>query len=96
MSDSVIRHNLSLHHNILGVTADDLVVLKLVRPAHLSKPLPRADVMANAASNLILASYRNQLCHVLVHVAMVALAVNACSKQELITMGMLRAARVCV
>ena len=87
--DSVIRYNLSLHHNVLSVSADDLVELKLVRPGHLSRPLPRADVMLNAASNLILASYRNQSSHVFVRIAMVALAVNSCTKQEVITMGVL-------
>jgi len=87
LSDSVIRHNLSLHHNVLSVSPDDLVELKLVRPAHLSKPLPRADVMLNAASNLILASYRNQLSHVFIRVAIVALAVNGCTSQETITIS---------
>jgi len=87
LSDSVVRYNLSLHHNILSVSSDDVVELQLVRPAHVTKPLPRADIMMNAASNLILASYRNQLSHVFVRVAMVALAVNGCTQQELITMG---------
>jgi len=87
LSDSVVRHSLSLHHNILTVSPDDLVELKLVRPSHLSRPLARADVMMNAATNLILASYRNQLAHVFVRVAIVALAVSGRAKQELITMG---------
>jgi len=86
-SDSVIRYNISLHHNILFVSADDLVELKLVRPSHLSKPLPRDDIMQNAATNLIVASYRNQLSHVFVRVAIVALAINGCAKQDLITIG---------
>jgi len=91
--ESVIHHNLSLHHNILSVSPDDLVELKLVRPADLSRPLPRADIMLNATSNLILASYRNQSSHVFVRVAMVALAVNGCTKREVITMGEVFTAR---
>jgi len=43
--------------------------------------------MLNAASNLILASYRNQLTHVFVRIAIVALAVNGCTGQETITIG---------
>jgi len=87
VSDSVIRHNLSLHHNILSVSSDDLVELKLVRPSHLSRPLPRDDLLVNAATNLILASYRNQLSHVFVRVAIVAMAINGCAEQDLMTMG---------
>ena len=87
MSDSVIRHNLSLHHNILSVSPDDLVELKQARPADITQPLPRADVMENAASDLIVASYRNQLSHVFVRVAIIALAVNGCATQETITIG---------
>ena len=86
MSESIIRHNLSLHHNLLSVSSDDLVQLKLVRPSHLSRPLLRADLLMNAATKLILASYRNQLSHVFVRVAIVALAVNGC-KRDFITMG---------
>jgi len=68
------------------VVADDLVVMKMVQPGgHVKKPVNN-DVLLNAASNLILASYRNQLTHVFVRVALVALAINGC-RQETMTIG---------
>ena len=55
---------------------DDHIELKLVRPSHAK--VQEGSVMLNAATNLILASYRNQLMHVFVRVAMVALSINGC------------------
>jgi len=43
--------------------------------------------MQNAASNLILASYRNQTAHVFVRVAIIALVINSCTTQDVITIG---------
>jgi len=45
--------------------------------------------MENAASNLMVASYRNQTAHVFVRVAIIALAVNSCTTRDVITMGLL-------
>lgn len=87
-SEAVVRYNLPLHHNVLAVTAEDLVEIKIVRAAHVDKPLPRNDIMLNAASHMILASYRNQLSHVFVRIAMVSLSVNGCTSQETLSMSM--------
>jgi glycerol-3-phosphate O-acyltransferase len=86
----VIRYNLPLHHNVLSVSDQDFVEMKLVRAAHVDKPLPRNDVMLNAASHLILASYRNQLSHVFVRIAMVALSINGCTSQETLSLSTLK------
>lgn len=84
--ESVVRHYLSLHTNILSIT-DDRIVPKLVRPSHVRDAKVQDDsVMHNAATNIILGSYRNQLMHVFVRVAMVALSVNGCL-QETMSMG---------
>lgn len=81
-SEDVIRRNLALHSNILTVSDQDRIELKLVRPAHVAKPV-KDDILLNAATNLILASYRNQVTHVFVNVALVALSVNSCRDEIL-------------
>lgn len=78
----MIRHYLSLHTNVVSVK-DDYITVQLVPASHIKV---QDDVMLNAATNLILASYRNQLLHVFVRVAMVALCVNGCVKDTM-TMG---------
>ena len=83
-SESVIRHNLSLHRNVLMVSDRDLIELKLVRPSHIARPV-KDDIIINAATNLILASYRNQLLHIFVNVALVALAVNGSTQETMPT-----------
>lgn len=82
--DSVVRHYLGLHTNILAVS-DDMVMPRLVQPsAHVK--VQNDHVMLNAATNIILSSYRNQLMHVFVRVAMVSLSINGCM-QDCLSMG---------
>lgn len=81
-TDDVIRRNLLLHKNILTVSNDDMIELKLVRPSHVAKPI-KNDILLNAATNLILGSYRNQVTHLFVRVALVALSVNSCSDETM-------------
>ena len=75
-SESVVQHYLSLHMNVISVSADGLIELRLVLPSHMKKPLAD-DVMLNTATNLILSSYRNQLLHIFVQVGILSLVVNA-------------------
>lgn len=82
-SESVIRHYLGLHLNIISVSTSDLIQLKLVRPSHATLKA-NDDIMLNGATNLILGSYRNQLLHVFVRVAMIAITVNGCDKDTMI------------
>lgn len=84
-SEAVVRHFLSLHTNLVSVAEDDIIQLKLVKPTHMKKPL-EDEVMLNGATNIMLASYRNQLLHVFVRVGMVALAVNSCC-EDVMDMG---------
>ena len=84
-SEAVIRHYLGLHLNILTISDTDLIQLKLVRPSHTTLK-GNHDILVNGATNLILGSYRNQLLHVFVRVAMIALTVNGCI-QDTMTMG---------
>ena len=82
-SESVIRHFLGLHTNLVKVSEDDIIELQLVRPVH--APV-KDEVMLNAATNIMLASYRNQLLHIFIRPGMVALAVNSC-QQETLSLG---------
>ena len=75
-SESVVQHYLSLHMNVISISADGLIELKLVLPPHTKKPLAD-EVMLNTATNLILSSYRNQLLHIFVQVGILSLVVNA-------------------
>lgn len=84
-SESVIRHYMGLHMNIITISEKDLIQLKLVRPSHTKLPV-KDDIMLNGATNLIIGSYRNQLLHVFVRVAIVALSVNGWV-QDTMTMG---------
>ena len=84
-SESVVQHYLSLHMNVISISESGLIELKLVLPSHMKKPVAD-EVMLNAATNLILSSYRNQLLHVFVQVGMLSLVVNA-SPQVTMTMG---------
>ena len=75
-SESVVQHYLSLHKNVISISDDGLIELKLVLPSHMKKPL--ADkVMLTTATNLILSSYRNQLLHIFIQVGILSLVVNA-------------------
>ena len=80
-----MRHYLSLHTNVVAVSESDYVELKIVKPSHTVKPL-KDDIFLNAATNLILAAYRNQLLHIFVRVGLVALSVNGCM-QDTVAMG---------
>jgi glycerone phosphate O-acyltransferase len=84
--ESVVRHYLSLHTNILTVK-DDFILPRLVKPSAHVKGAKDDHVMLNAATNIILASYRNQLMHVFVRVAMVSMSINGCV-QETMSKGM--------
>jgi len=81
----VVQHYLSLHMNVISISETGLIELKLVLPSHMKKPVAD-EVMLNAATNLILSSYRNQLLHVFVQVGMLSLVVNT-SPQVTMTMG---------
>lgn len=81
-TDDIIRRNLLLHKNVLTVSGDDMIELKLVRPGHVNKPI-KDDILLNAATNLILASYRNQVTHLFVRDALVALSVNSCTEETM-------------
>ena len=83
--ETIIRHYLSLHTNVVCLDNMEKIELKLVRPTHVDKPV-HDDVMLNAATNLILGSYRNQTLHVFVRVGLIALAVNGCA-DDTMTMG---------
>ena len=76
-NEAVVRHFLGLHTNLVSIGDDDIIQLKLVKPTHMKKPI-EDEVMLNGATNIMLASYRNQLLHVFVRVGIVALAVNGC------------------
>lgn len=90
-SEDVVRYNLSVHKNVVTVVNNDLVVIKVsTQPGHVTSGAGqrvRNETLLNAASNLILASYRNQLAHVFVRVAIVAMSINGC-RQETMTIGM--------
>ena len=73
--EAVVRHYLVMHTNVVSVSENDLVELSMIRAGHVKNP---NEVMVNAATNLVLASYRNQLLHVFVRPAIVALTVNGC------------------
>lgn len=77
-SEAVIKHYLDLHTNVVSVQPDGLVEPRIEKASNVKKQL-RDAVMLNAANNLMLASYRNQLMHVYVNVALVSLSVNGCS-----------------
>jgi glycerol-3-phosphate O-acyltransferase len=87
-ADNVIHHYLGLHTNVISLDNMDKIELKLVRPAHVTKPV-HDEVMLNAATNLILGSYRNQVLHVFVRVGLIALAVNSYA-DEVVTIGEFR------
>ena len=74
----MVTHYLGLHLNIVSVSSEQLVQLKIVKPSHVKKAV-QDEVMLNAATNLIMASYRNQLLHVLVRPAIIALCINNCA-----------------
>ena len=77
-----MRYYLGLHTNLVHIVTvatpsgdEDIIELQIVRPAHV---MVKDEVMLNAATHLMLASYRNQLLHVYIRPAMIALTVNSC------------------
>lgn len=81
-AESVVTHNLQLHANVVSLSKDGLVQMKIVRPNHVKQAMTN-DIMLNAATDLLLASYRNQLLHLFVRPGLVALCVNGCSQETL-------------
>jgi len=79
-TEDVVRYNIAMHSNVVSLGSEDLVQLNVVLPGHVSV---KNDVLLSAASNLILASYRNQLLHVFVRVAIVAIAINGCRQETM-------------
>lgn len=78
-SDSVVKHYIGLHSNVVTVR-ENIIHLKIEK---LTRVRSRDLVMANAAVNLMLGSYRNQVLHVFVPIALVALSVNSCDLEHL-------------
>ena len=76
--ENVVTHYLGLHLNIVSINSEQFVQMKIVKPSHVQKAV-QDEVMLNAATNLIMASYRNQLLHILVRPAIIALCINSCS-----------------
>ncbi|GAB1607511.1 glycerol-3-phosphate acyltransferase 1, mitochondrial-like [Argonauta hians] len=74
--ESVIQDNMLIHKKLVSVRNSDIVEITVLN--NMSD-----DLMVNAAHYLMIASYRNQLTHIFVRVAMIALPVNACSKDTL-------------
>ena len=81
--ESVVQYYLGLHANVVSISDDALIELRPVAATHVRRATPAADdTMLTAATNLILASYRNQLLHVFVRTGLVALAINAVSEDS--------------
>ena len=85
-SEAVVRHYLGLHKNVASVSESDFVELKIVKPSEAQKSGGQSEVMLNAATSLVLALYRNQLLHVFVRPAIIALSLNRCC-HEFLSLG---------
>lgn len=87
-AETIIRASLALHPNIVAVTQDDVVQLLQVEPpmvqgAAAKQQVQHYTVMQNAAQHIMLSLYRNNIIHVFVRPAMVALSVNSCRQDYL-------------
>lgn len=84
-AEAIIRHNVYTHKNIARVTDDEIVELvsddsKLVNQTG-------DNLMTQAAQELMVCLYRNQLLNVFVRVALVAIPINSCV-QDVLSLGM--------
>lgn len=87
-AEMVIRASLVMHPNIVSITNDDVVhLLHLPLPAvqgrTTQQAVQRVTVMQTAAQHIMLSLYRNQIMHVFIRSAMIALAVNSCKEEQL-------------
>ncbi|XP_067681176.1 dihydroxyacetone phosphate acyltransferase-like [Haliotis asinina] len=80
-AENIIRANIVLHKNIVCVTSEDVVELMAVT---IPPTVRRQDeLMMTAAQHLMLSLYRNQLMHVFVRVALIAVCINSCEEPTL-------------
>eukprot|EP00106_Octopus_bimaculoides_P007748 XP_014775190.1 PREDICTED: dihydroxyacetone phosphate acyltransferase-like isoform X2 [Octopus bimaculoides] len=66
-----------IHKKLVSFKNSDIVEMTVLKKGY-------DNLMDSAAQHLMIASYRNQLTHIFVRVAMIALPVNACTKDTLL------------
>ncbi|XP_052827926.1 dihydroxyacetone phosphate acyltransferase, partial [Octopus bimaculoides] len=76
-AESVIQDNMLIHKKLVSFKNSDIVEMTVLKKGY-------DNLMDSAAQHLMIASYRNQLTHIFVRVAMIALPVNACTKDTLL------------
>ncbi|XP_013398318.1 dihydroxyacetone phosphate acyltransferase-like isoform X1 [Lingula anatina] len=82
--EMVIRARLELHKHILDISDEDFVELKNIKPPpNVTPELRRDGVISQAALQVLLSLYRNQLLYLFVRPAMVTLAVNGCLQETM-------------
>lgn len=87
--EKVVEHYANLHSNIVRVRADGIFEIVLQNTVKHGKKLLQDEVMLNAATNVMLSTYRNQLMHVIVRVCLVSVIVNSCQSNSLKMVDML-------
>ncbi|KAK3576755.1 hypothetical protein CHS0354_014568 [Potamilus streckersoni] len=78
--ETVLRASVSHHGNIVQITADDMVELIVEDPTITSN---QDKLMTSGAQQLMLCLYKNQLMHIFVDVAMIAISINSCAQDTL-------------
>lgn len=76
-AETVIQESLKIHKNLVTVNSMDIVEMRQ------AERKGSDSLMDTAAHHLMLASYRNQLMHVFVRVALITLPINACTQDTL-------------
>lgn len=90
-AEAVMRHSLALHPTIVSVSPEHVINLLQVHAPHVPRSsgtavqqqLQQFTVMQNAAQHMMLSLYRNQVIHVFLRPAMIALAINSCREDVL-------------
>ena len=76
--ENVIRRSVQMHLNVAMLDESDLVKIKISKNQRSTKKSLPEDLMNEAATCLIFSSYKNQLLHIFVRVALLSLSVNIC------------------
>ncbi|KAL4237809.1 hypothetical protein ACF0H5_002521 [Mactra antiquata] len=81
-AEAIVHHNVFTHKNIAKITEDGIV--ELVSDDSMLVDKNGDNLMTQAAQELMVCLYRNQLLNVFVRVAMVAIPINSCVKDTLL------------
>lgn len=83
-AETMLRASLALHHNIISINNDDVIQLQVAPPIVRGNAVQQhVAVMQTAAQHVMLSMYRNQIIHVFIRPAMIALSINSCRGEEL-------------